>query len=229
MSAAVLGLLYNNGLQKTMGNHGILLKHIGGWGMKQSLAAIAILLVILISGCGETKYAQVSDVKSDTLPKSMDFEDFKIKLVGFSVAEFEDEVGYTTVVDFRLNFERYLSERDIEWIIKDDLDCFVFIEGKDGKIDLSQSSGMENLIEPCYSIYGNFVYYDFGLQTQGRYSVENSEITFDFTYIMNGDLVSKSYTTIITADTMSKILKSGTVISGDDAQKYIDEKELIAN
>lgn len=194
--------------------------------------AVAVIIIASMLIWALTIKSKTMDTftTSDTLPLEMDFKDFQVRLNDYTITEFEDSKGYTSVIDFQLEFNDSTSQRDVGWILKDDLNCSIYIKDEDEKIDLSTTSELENLIEPKYVVFDNIAYYDIRMQTQDRYSVEDAELllVFDY-YIEDKPLTFYSYKAIITADKMMKIKESGDITTGESAQGYFDNKIDILN
>ncbi len=200
--------------------------------MKKAL--LLILCVVCLSGCDIIQLQPnktTEPIPTTSIPFQMDFKDFKIALADYSVIQKLDSIGYTSSIDFKLEFDKSLSERDIRWILKDDLKGYYSVKGKEGKLDICGDLGAYGIsgadIDPGYTIRGNIVYYNAQIQYQGRYSVENAELRLSFSYEANDTPATSLFTSVITPERMKKTDDKGYVTTGESAQKYIDEKDSL--
>lgn len=191
------------------------------------MAVLVILSSSLITVLYLLNSQSAACQKIDAIPAKMDFGVFEVTLKDFMVAEFEDEDGYTSVLDFQLVFDESLSEREINWILKDDLSFTVKIQGKN--VDLYTDSTFENSTLPKYEIYKNVAFYDFRVQTAERYPVEGSILNLVFMLDTKDSTKSFSYESKITEFKMVKIKESGEIETGRFAQLYLDNKNKMTD
>ncbi len=200
--------------------------------MKKAL--LIILCVILLSGCDITQLQpnkSPEPIPTTSMPFQMDFKDFKISVADYSVTETLDEIGYTTVIDFKIEFDKSLAERDIRWILKDDLEGYYSLIGKAGNPDKSGAIGAYGIpgrdLDPGYTICGNIVFYSAQVQYQGRYSGENAELKLGFSYDADDTLKTALFSAVVTPERMIKTDEKGVVTAGELAQKYLSDKESL--
>lgn len=194
-------------------------------------ASLIILCVILLGGCTVSQLQPnqtAGTTPASNIPFSMDFKDFKVTLTDYSVTETLDSTGYTTVIDLKLEFDKSLPEREIRWILKDDLEGYYSVKGKEGKLYLCDTFGAYGIVDADldagYTIRGNTVYYDKQVQYQGRYSVENAKLNISFSYYINDTPTTFLFDAVIAPERMVKTDDRGNLTVGELAQKYMDEK-----
>lgn len=164
------------------------------------------------------------------LPLTMDFPTAKVVLKPPYFGESETSIGYSTIMQVELIGNESMTEKDMYWLMKEDLQCFIYIKSEDGKIDKSYACWIQpiEIDGITYQQFGNSIYFSIPIQRDERYSIEGCSLKLILHYQVGDNDITYTVETTVTKDLFCTFDIDGKCKEvGDTAADFIARKTLL--